>query len=223
MGAGGGRCDGARVELRRPGLSAGGVGISMDFSTGRGTGVEGGVGFWAIGATEAWAAFTGAAIAEGGFELGLMVVPDVDLGFTFEASAVSLGAALGTGFAAGLAFGLTAFGTALLFVVAGLAIPEALTVLTVFTAAFGAVFTTGFLPPTGLAGALTAGLTAALALAVFSTALPTDLAAGFVTGFVTGLAVALLFWPVLTAAFAGVADFFVTAFTGCLLWEAASG
>ena len=35
MGAGGGKWEGARVELRRPGLSAGGVGMSIVFSAGR--------------------------------------------------------------------------------------------------------------------------------------------------------------------------------------------
>lgn len=202
MGAGGGRCDGARVELRRPGLSAGGMGISMDFSTGRGTDNEVGASLVASGAAGALPAFAGGATAEGdlagGFEVGLIVVPGVVLGFTLDAATGFLGVASGTGFAA-----------ALLFTATGL------TALTALAATFGATFTAVFCPEMDLAGALTAALAAVFALPAFAT--------GFTTGFGTGLVVALPFRPVLTAALAGVADFCVTAFTGCLLWEAASG
>ena len=219
MGAGGGKCDGARVELRRPGLSAGGVGISIDFSTGRGTGSGLGASFWAIGAMGALLAFAGEAMSGVGFEVGLMVVSDEDLGFAFDVGAGCLGVALSTGFDAGAALGLPAFGTPLGFTAADLAATTAL------AWTFGTTFTADFLLATGLAGAVTAGLTGltglttALVLPAFSTGFTTDLVAGLTTV----LAVALLFWLVLAAAFAGVADFFVTAFTGCLLWEAASG
>lgn len=223
MGAGGGRCDGARVELRRPGLSAGGVGISIDFSAGRGTGDGVGATFGAIGAAGALPAFAGVAMAEGGlaggFEVGLMVVPGVDLGFAVDTATGFLTAALGTGLSAGLATGFAAFVTALLFAGADLTTLAALTAFTALTAAFGAPFTAGFLPATGLGGAFRTGLTAVFALPAFSTGFAT----GFAAGFATGLAVALLFRPVLAAALAGATDFFVTAFTGCLLWEAASG
>ena len=124
-----------------------------------------------------------------------------------------MGVAVSTGFDAGAALGLPAFGTPLGFTAADLAATTAL------AWTFGATFTADFLLATGLAGALTAGLTTALVLPAFSTGFTTDLVAGLTTV----LAVALLFWLVLAAAFAGVADFFVTAFTGCLLWEAASG
>lgn len=119
---------------------------------------------------------------------------------------IAFGAGLPTGFAAGLAID---------FFDCGLSTCDFLT-----TAAFAAGLT-GFLVATAgfaFAGLATltarAGLAAAAAFALTSGfRMPLDWAFGAAAGFLIGL----------TAALAVVLDFFVCAFTACLLWQTAPG
>lgn len=154
MGAGGGIWETARAELLRPGLSAGGAGISIVFSAGRGTG--GGAGTMTDGAgflpvTAAGAILTcaaGLAAFAATLGAGLAGVFTVFWAIVLATAAGFLETALATGFAS--------FTPALPFasaVLAGLAL----------AAAFAAAFTTGFFLATtaGLAG-FAAGFTGAL-------------------------------------------------------------
>ena len=154
MGAGGGICESARAELLRPGLSAGGAGMSIDLSGGRATGIAAGVatgeiGFAAAGFTTSLTGFETFAGAEAEvFEAGLP---------GFDAASVLPAGFFGVALTSGLATGFEVFPATPVLGMAGLAITGAL------TGAFDGTLTAAFLLATGLVAFLGADLTVTLA------------------------------------------------------------
>ena len=154
MGAGGGICESARAELLRPGLSAGGAGMSIDLSGGRATGIAAGVAtgeidFAAAGLTTSLTGFeTFAEAAAAVFEAGLP---------GFDAAPVLPTGFLGAALTGGLATGFEVFPAKPVLGTADLAITGAL------AEAFNGTLTAAFLLATGLAAFLGADLTATLA------------------------------------------------------------
>ena len=216
MGAGGGIWERARAELLRPGLSAGGAGISIVFSGGRG--VDKGA-----GAITGWTGFLAAGA----------VAADLAGGLAFAAEGAVTALRAFTAFAAGLACG--GGGVLMVFLVMGLAATPFFSVLvfapglacglTAFVLATGLLFALAALTDTGLAITLAAGFLLAPGLATvfpltgnlaalagsFAETLAEVLAAVFTTAF----ALTATF----DAAFADVFNFFSCAFTVCLLWK----
>lgn len=179
-----------RAELRRPGLSAGGAGMVMFFSMGRGDGTDA----WVTGAADAGLAadLIIATLAPLSTGVGLMVlaagasVLGLTAGFTASILAAALTGALTAGLGAALGTALGAvfaadFITALTGALAG--------VLTcVLTGALATAFTSGFEPDF-----LAAGLAVSLGL-VETTALldAFGAAAGLAAAFLAGSAVLVL-------------------------------
>ena len=200
MGAGGGMWARAREELRRPGLRGGGGGKPLLANRG----FAGTTGLGAVSGVAASCTFLPTATA---MDLATGLVTDLATGFAAALTGglmTTLAGALGTGFEAALGVGLaTAFNGVL-----------ALTVGNLTTGLEGGFFATGLALVANLAATLSADLDLAAATFFTTVLLAPTLPAFFTAG--AGLLTLLFAF----ADFSGFADF---DFTGCLLWDAASG
>ena len=200
MGAGGGMWASAREELRRPGLRGGGGGKPLLANKG----FAGTTGLGAVSGVAASCTFLPSGTAA---DLTTGLVTDLATGFAATLTVgllTTFAGALDVGFEAALGVGLaTAFKGVL-----------ALAVSDLTTGLETGFFATGLALLANLATTLSADLGLAAATFFSTTLLALTLPAFFTAG--AGL-LALLF---ALADFSGFAAF---AFTGCLLWDAASG